>query len=51
MKRRKVSNLDGRGALGVAYLLVTLLEGVRLEALPGQVAPQEVHEHVSQGLA
>lgn len=43
-------DLDGRGTLGVADLLVALLECVRLEALPGQRAAQEVHEHVPQRL-
>lgn len=43
-------DLDGRGTLGVADLLVALLECVRLEALPGQRATQEVHEHVPQRL-
>lgn len=41
--------LDGRGTFGVADLLVALLQGLRLQSLPGQRAAQEVHEHVTQG--
>ena len=41
-------HFDGRGSLSIAYLLVSLLESVRLEALPGQRAPQKVHEHVAE---
>jgi hypothetical protein len=43
-------NLDWRVALGLADLLIALLERVGLEALPGQRAAQKVHEHVSEGL-
>ena len=43
-------DLDGRGALRVADLLIALLERVGLEALPGQRAAQEVHEHVAERL-
>lgn len=43
-------HLDGRVAFRVAYLLVALLERVRLEALPRQRAAQEVHEHVPERL-
>ena len=42
--------LDGRGLLLLADLLVLLLVGGRLQALPGQAAAQEVHEDVAQGL-
>ncbi len=43
-------HLDGRGHLLLADLLVLLLLRSRLQPLPGQRSPQEVHEHVSQGL-
>ncbi len=43
-------HLDGRVTLGLADLLVPLLERVGLEALPGQRAAQEIHEHVPEGL-
>ena len=36
-------DLHGGGHLALADLLVLLLLGVRLQALPGQGAPQEVH--------
>ncbi len=42
--------LNWGGALGVADLLVALLECIRLESLPRQVSPQKIHEHVTQGL-
>lgn len=45
-----VAYLDGGGALGVADLLVALLQCVSLEALPRQRAAQEVHEHVAERL-
>ena len=43
-------DLDGRVLLGVSDLLIAFLDGVRLEALPGQGTSQEVHEHVAQTL-
>ena len=43
-------HLDGRGHLLLADLLVLLLLGGGLEALPRQAAPQEVHQHVAQRL-
>ena len=43
-------NLDGRGSLGVANFLVSFLQCVRLESLPGKISTQEVHEHVTQRL-
>lgn len=43
-------HLNGRGSLGVAYFLVSLLQCVGLETLPWQVSSQEIHEHVPQGL-
>lgn len=43
-------HLDGRGHLLLADLLVLLLLGGGLEALPGQGPPQEVHEDIAQGL-
>ena len=36
--------------LDLADLAVALLDGVGVEALPGQRAAQEVHEHVADGL-
>ena len=43
-------NLDGSGSLGVANFLVSFLQCVRLESLPGKISAQEVHEHVTQRL-
>lgn len=39
-------HLDRGGLLRLADLRVALLERLRLQALPGQRAAQEVHEHV-----
>ena len=43
-------DLDRSGPLGVSDLLVSLLQSIRLESLPGEVPAQEVHEHVTQSL-
>ena len=43
-------HLHRGGSLGVADLLVALLQGLRLQTLPGEAAAQEVHEHVAQSL-
>jgi hypothetical protein len=42
--------LDGRGLLLLANLLVLLLVGSRLKALPWQSTTEEVHENVTEGL-
>lgn len=44
------AHLDGGGHLLLADLLVLLLFGSSLKALPRQGAPQEVHDHVAQRL-
>lgn len=36
------------GTFGIAYLLISLFQCVRLQSLPGQTAAQEVEEHVTQ---
>ena len=43
-------NLDGSGSLGVANFLVSFLQCVRLESLPGKITAQEIHEHVTESL-
>ena len=43
-------NLDGSGSLGVANFLVSFLQSIRLESLPGKISAQEIHEHVTQSL-
>lgn len=43
-------NFNGSCSLGVSNFLVALLEGVRLEALPGEGPAEEVHEHVTESL-
>ena len=43
-------NLDGSGSLGVANFLVSFLQCIRLESLPGKISTQEIHEHVTQSL-
>jgi hypothetical protein len=53
MKRTRESVaeiLDGRCLLLLANLLVLLLVGGRLEALPWQSTAKEIHENVTQGL-
>jgi len=42
--------LDGSSLLLLTNFLVLLLVGGSLEALPGQTAAEEVHEHVAEGL-
>ena len=41
-------DLDGRGHLLLTDLLILLLLGSSLEALPWQRAPQEVQQHIAQ---
>mmetsp|Transcript_39474 Transcript_39474/g.118192 ORF Transcript_39474/g.118192 Transcript_39474/m.118192 type:complete len:278 (+) Transcript_39474:153-986(+) len=43
-------NLNRRGHLLLHDLLVLLLLGVCLQALPGQAPPVEVHQHITHGL-
>lgn len=43
-------NFNRSCSLGVSNLLVALLEGVGLEALPGEGPAEEVHEHVTKSL-
>lgn len=50
LRMSAAQHLDRRGSLRVADLLVALLKGLRLEALPWQTAPQKVHEHVTERL-
>lgn len=42
--------LDRSRPLRIAYLLVALLQCLRLQALPRQWAAQEIHKHVTQRL-
>ena len=41
--------LDGRGHFLLADLFVLLSLGGSLQALPGQTAQVEVHQHIAQG--
>lgn len=51
LRREAAAQLVGvRGLLALQDALVLLLLGGGLEALPGQAAAQEVHEHEAQGL-
>ena len=43
-------NFDGRCALGITNLLISLFQRVRFETLPWQTSSQEVEEHMTQRL-